>query len=145
MLSGYVQCNPYSSVPSPHLSARVQIGFAVAVMCTLYIMRSSYRGRHKQSRVYHYISALVRFGAKYLTPTRLHLLSTQITLIMSLAYLTMAIGSMSDSPLKGFENVEIVQFCDWIVGTPLLLIDLCTLAKLEIPEVGVALRSYAQG
>lgn len=33
-------------------------------------------------------------------------------------------------------DVNIVQFCDWIIGTPMLLVDLAMLAKLGVPEVG---------
>ena len=55
-------------------------------------------------------------------------------MIASLAYLVMAVGSLDSDPL-GMPDVNVIQFCDWIIGTPLLLIDLCMLAKLEIPEV----------
>ena len=39
-----------------------QAGFCFMVVGTLYVLRSSYYGRHKQSRIYHYITALVRLA-----------------------------------------------------------------------------------
>ena len=99
----YVTADGFNSTSSSAYSPR---SFAVAVVSTLYILRSSYYGRHKRSRVYHYLSALVRPGwlLRCSVPEPIHCFFleppfTQITLIMSLTYLTMAIGSLPGSPL----------------------------------------------
>jgi bacteriorhodopsin len=96
-------------------------------------------GRFKHSRVFHYISALVGTGTVHNIEhlpkkARSLILLVQIMLVASLAYLTMAVGSLDGNPL-GVEDINVVQFYDWIVGTPLLLIDLAFLARMDVPEV----------
>jgi len=45
----------------------LQVGFAVMVAGTLYVLRSSYHGRFKKTRIYHYITALVSIYRRFTT------------------------------------------------------------------------------
>ncbi len=78
----------------------------------LYVLKSSFHGRHKESRIFHYITALVRHLSSIVRSSNLCETKRgclQIMIIASLAYFTMAIGSLDSNPFE-MDDVNIVQF-----------------------------------
>lgn len=61
-----------------------------------------------------------------------HFITSIVTLIAALAYLLMALESHG---YGGYYDITWVHYADWVVTTPLLLIDLGMLAGMRVAEV----------
>lgn len=66
--------------------------------------------------------------------TRAPLPACSITLIASFAYLLMALGGSIIIVQDGRQFLW-ARYADWLVTTPLLLLDLCLLAGISLPEI----------